>query len=160
MCVVVLQVTGIGNLTVPFGAEPSTVARRFMSHATYEGKPLSVDGAQRLMTALCSRVRCRSLVAESLGTWALFAWSLVDCLRVTLFRARHAHFVVKGRNRSKEKHWEGACEDDYLPSSLRAPYKAHAKMAYVADVDKTLFQQNTPSTAYPLPPLIGTHLHA
>jgi len=54
-----LTVTGVGNLTVPFGMEPAVAARRFISRASYEGKPVSVDGARTIMEALCSRTRCR-----------------------------------------------------------------------------------------------------
>jgi hypothetical protein len=54
-----LNVTGYGNLTVPFGGEPADAVRSFVSHCAYEGKPVALENAQAIMSNLCSRTACR-----------------------------------------------------------------------------------------------------
>jgi len=51
---------------------------------------------------------------------------------------------LESRCTDRRKRRKG-CDEDTIPSSLRAPYKAAAKMAGVADVDKTCFLDK-PST--------------
>lgn len=54
-----LNVTGVGNLTVPFGTDPADAVRAFISDQVYEGVTLSPDDAKAVMENLCSRTTCR-----------------------------------------------------------------------------------------------------
>jgi hypothetical protein len=55
----ILNISDMGVVKVAFGEEPSTVVRKFISHAVYEGNVINTEQAQMIMDHLCSRTKCR-----------------------------------------------------------------------------------------------------
>ena len=54
-----LNVSGVGNISVPFGTDPADAVAAFIHEQVYEGMVLTTEDAQTIMTNICGRAKCR-----------------------------------------------------------------------------------------------------